>query len=191
MKTARTNSVVDKELQCAHVLHENSDANGRYARWPAIAPPPPLFSSAGARHQRSFNGGLFVLSESAPVLHVCSIVRPVVIMATLSLAARGLECCKSPFFWRIIVLDEFEANACMRAQVLNSRFWCSSDAATSNRRQQHHSCCVWIVSGFSLQPTLLQAKNNSSQEQQDSCMLRLTKTIKGCRSMLYQCIYLS
>lgn len=116
---------------------------------------------------------------------------PVVIMATLSLAARGLECCKSPFFWRIIVLDEFEANACMRAQVLNSRFWCSSDAATSNRRQQHHSCCVWIVSGFSLQPTLLQAKNNSSQEQQDSCMLRLTKTIKGCRSMLYQCIYLS
>jgi len=76
---------------------------------------PPLFSSAGAKHQRSFNG--LVLSESASASYCTSATSPV-IMATLLVHAAArvgvereqIKCCKSPFFWHIIV-DEFEANA--------------------------------------------------------------------------------
>lgn len=96
---------------------------------------------------------------------------PVVIMATLSLAARGLECCKSPFFWRIIAVDEFEANACMRAQVLNSRFWCSSDAATllatGGSSTTHVASGSFLALAYTAyyKPRIILL----NQEQQDSC----------------------
>jgi hypothetical protein len=78
---------------------------------------PPLFSSAGAKHQRSFDG--LVLSESASA-SVCTARlqhRPSSWQRCLCMQLQGvgvereqIECSKSPFFWHIIV-DEFEATA--------------------------------------------------------------------------------
>jgi len=130
---------------------------------------PPLFSSAGAKHQRSFNG--LVLSESASASYCTSATSPV-IMATLLVhaAARGWSGTGTDRVLQKPLLLAYHRrrvrSKCLRAQVLKSHFWHSS-ATTSNRQLAtapthallHHRLLPPFLSG------LLQAKN-SSQEQQ-------------------------